>query len=103
MKWKSQLRRLMQVRRRRCLRHIMELLRYQKSIRVRNYLTKKCLPSHELSAWTVLYKSGDNKGFLTTMGVTNKVFHYLLNALNLEIGRAVQQECRDRSRMPSSA
>src|SRR5947207_809061 len=27
----------------------------------------------------------------------------LMNAMRQEIGRAVQQECRDRSRMPSSA
>src|SRR5262245_63335155 len=48
-------------------------------------------------------------GFNRTIDAINNVFrkfsafHDETGRLNVEIGRAVQQECRDRSRMPSSA
>src|SRR5438132_6270764 len=58
-----------------------------------------CLQILEAFLWFVLITLLNVTLIILTLSVSR-----LLNLLlRLEIGRAVQQECRDRSRMPSSA
>src|SRR5947209_19912265 len=54
--------------------------------------------------WIKFMKDGVNATPLPTVNTTGYIDHAaFLGTINPEIGRAVQQECRDRARMPSSA
>src|SRR5690348_18185116 len=51
---------------------------------------------------TLSYISDESKNYLDKAGITTACLR-IKSKWTAEIGRAVQQECRDRSRMPSSA
>src|SRR5260370_9894115 len=57
--------------------------------------------------WIKFMKDGVNATPLPTVNTTGYIDHAAflgtINPVELKIGRAVQQECRDRARMPSSA
>lgn len=70
--------------------HLLELLltmRTRDVCRTRNYVTRKCLPSHDMSAWTTLILHGDDSDFISLTSLSRDAFlrlaekfrpHYLL-------------------------
>eukprot|EP00456_Euglypha_rotunda_P072599 TRINITY_DN65772_c0_g1_i1.p1 TRINITY_DN65772_c0_g1~~TRINITY_DN65772_c0_g1_i1.p1 ORF type:complete len:136 (+),score=24.69 TRINITY_DN65772_c0_g1_i1:298-705(+) len=58
---------------------------------------------HEIAHHTKSHPCTGNYGFAKNKALEDFTLTRMAEDLDTEIGRAVQQECRDRSRMPSSA
>src|SRR5437762_12591712 len=78
------------------------------------FLVRRRPPSSTLFPYTTLFRSSsvnsrERSGINTILHELNPLFTInvtmrdIKDGVNAKIGRAVQQECRDRSRMPSSA